>query len=145
VDAEAVVAPDKWDIRLVQRFMLVFGPISSVFDFITFYALITLFGAGEALFQTGWFIESMTTQILVVFCIRTRRWCFSSRPGRFLAVLSLAAVVVAVGLTLLPVGTWFGFVVPPPLMFVYVIPVTVVYLALVEVTKRLFYNLLGPR
>jgi Mg2+-importing ATPase len=121
--------------------MLVFGPISSIFDFLTFYALLHLFGAGEALFQTGWFIESMATQILVVFCIRTRRWSFSSRPSWFLVGMSLSAVAVAIVLPILPVGRWFGFVTPPLMIFVYVIPVTVAYLALVEVMKILFYRL----
>jgi len=141
VDPEAVSVPIKWNIKLIQRFMLVFGPISSVFDFLTFYALLHLFGAGPALFQTGWFIESMTTQVLVVFCIRTRRWSFSSRPSWFLVGISISAVAVAIGLPLLSVGKWFGFVTPPPMILIYVIPVTVAYLALVEVTKVLFYRL----
>jgi Mg2+-importing ATPase len=145
VDPEAVIGPIKWNIKLIQRFMLVFGPISSIFDFLTFYALLHLFGVGEALFQTGWFIESMTTQILVVFSMRTRRWSFSSRPGRLLVGMSLSAVAVAIGLTLPPIGTWFGFVTPPLIIFLYVIPVTVVYLALVEVTKVLFYRLEARR
>lgn len=141
VDPEAVALPVKWNIKLIQRFMLVFGPISSIFDFITFYALLHLFGVGAALFQTGWFIESMTTQILVVFCIRTRRWCFSSRPGRFLVAMSLLGITVAVSLAVLPIGKWFGFMSPPPLIFIYVIPVTIAYVALVEVTKKFFYSL----
>jgi hypothetical protein len=61
VDEEAIAAPVKWDVNFVERFMLVFGPVSSIFDFLTFYALLSLFGAGEPLFQTGWFMESMTT------------------------------------------------------------------------------------
>ena len=140
VDPEATVSPVKWDIKRIQRFMLVFGPISSVFDFITFYALLNWFGAGERLFQTGWFIESMATQILVVFCFRTRRWAFSSRPNGFLVTISLSAVAVAVGLTLLPIGTWFGFVTPPVMIFAYVVPLTIAYLGLVEVAKALFYR-----
>ena len=84
VDPEDIAAPVKWDIKLIEQFMLVFGPVSSVFDFLTFYALLHLFGAGEALFQTGWFMDSMTTQVLVVFAIRTRRRFFQSRPHRFL-------------------------------------------------------------
>jgi Mg2+-importing ATPase len=141
VDPEAVIGPVKWDIKLIQRFMLVFGPISSIFDFLTFYALLHLFGAGQALFQTGWFIESMTTQVLVVFCIRTRRWSFASRPGRLLVGMSLSAVAAAIGLTLLPIRHWFGFVTPPLMIFVYVVPVTIAYLALVEVMKIFFYRL----
>ena len=120
--------------------MLVFGPVSSVFDFLTFYALLHLFGAGEALFQTGWFIESITTQVLVVFAIRTRRRFFRSRPHRFLVAMALGAVAVAIVLPLLPVGRWFGFVAPPPLFFVFLIGATAAYLALVEITKGFFYR-----
>lgn len=140
VDPEAVTGPVTWDVKLVEKFMLVFGPVSSVFDFLTFYAMLHLFGAGEALFQTGWFIESMTTQILVVFCIRTRRFVFLSRPGQFLVGMTVGAVVLAVALPLLPVGHWFGFVPPPPLFFAYLVGATLAYLALVEVAKVLFYR-----
>ena len=140
VDQEATARPVKWDVKLIERFMLVFGPVSSVFDFLTFYALLYLFGAGEAVFQTGWFIESITTQVLVVFAIRTRRRFFRSRPRWFLAVMALGSVAVAVVLPVVPVGRWFGFVAPPPQFFVYLIIVTAAYLALVEVTKRFFYR-----
>jgi P-type Mg2+ transporter len=140
VDPEAVVGPVKWDIGLVERFMLVFGPVSSIFDFLTFYALLYLFGAGEALFQTGWFIESMTTQTLVVFCIRTRRWFFRSTPARLLVGMNLAAVAVAILLPLLPWGVWFGFVAPPPLFFVFLVAATAAYLLLVEIAKFFFYG-----
>src|SRR5208283_4956935 len=110
VDPEATAQPVKWDVKLIERFMLIFGPVSSIFDFITFFTMLFLFGAGEALFQTGWFIESMTTQTLVVFCIRTRRLFFRSSPCRFLVVMNLGAVALAIGLPLVPWGRWFGFV-----------------------------------
>jgi Mg2+-importing ATPase len=145
VDAEAIAGPVKWDIRLIERFMLVFGPVSSIFDFITFYAMLAFFGAGEALFQTGWFIESMTTQTLVVFCIRTRRLFFHSRPCRFLVATNLGAVAVAIGLPLIPWGRWFGFVAPPPMFFVFLVAATVAYLGLVEITKVVFYRLVAGR
>ena len=140
VDHEATARPVKWDIKLIEKFMLVFGPVSSVFDFLTFYALLHLFGAGKALFQTGWFIESITTQVLVVFAIRTRRRFFRSRPHKFVVAMALGAIAVAVALPLLPVGQRFGFVPPPPLFFVYLVGVTAAYLALVETTKALFYR-----
>ena len=145
VDPEAIIGPVTWDVKLIERFMLVFGPVSSVFDFLTFYAMLHFFGAGEALFQTGWFIESMITQVLVVFCIRTRRVFFRSRPNRFLVGMTLGAVVLAVALPLLPVGSWFGFVPPPPLFFAYLIGATVAYLALVEVAKMLFFRAIDRR
>ena len=145
VDPEVVVGPVKWDIKLIERFMLVFGPVSSVFDFITFYAMLVFFGAGEALFQTGWFIESMTTQTLVVFCIRTRRLCLRSRPCRYLVATNLGAVALAIILPLVPWGHWFGFVAPPPLFFVFLVGATTAYLGLVEVTKILFYRYMTGR
>jgi Mg2+-importing ATPase len=140
VDPEATARPVKWDIKLLERFMLVFGPLSSVFDFLTFYALLHLFGAGEALFQTGWFIESITTQVLVVFAIRTRRRFFRSRPHRFLVAMALGSVAVAVVFPLLPVGRWFDFVAPPPLFFVFLVGATAAYLGLVEAAKGFFYR-----
>jgi Cation transporting ATPase, C-terminus len=128
VDEEAIASPVKWDVKFIEHFMLVFGPVSSVFDFLTFYALLHVFDAGEALFHTGWFMESITTQVLVVFAIRTRRWFFSSRPNGFLVAMAAAVVAVAIGLPLLPVGRWFGFVAPPPLFFVFLIGATIAYL-----------------
>jgi Mg2+-importing ATPase len=140
VDKEATSRPVTWNVRLIERFMLVFGPVSSIFDFLTFYALLRLFGAGEALFQTGWFVESITTQVLVVFAIRTRRLFFRSTPHRFLVVMALGAVAIAITLPFIPVGRWFGFVAPPPLFFVYLIAATAAYLALVEIVKIFFYR-----
>ncbi len=145
VDPEATAGPVKWDVKLIERFMLVFGPVSSVFDFLTFYALLYLFGAGEALFQTGWFIESITTQVLVVFAIRTRRPFFRSTPHRFVVAMALGSVAVAIVLPLLPVGRWFGFVAPPPLFFAYLIAATAAYLVLVEITKGFFYRHIAGR
>jgi P-type Mg2+ transporter len=143
VDDEAIAGPVKWDVEFIQRFMLVFGPVSSLFDFITFYALLYLFSAGEALFQTGWFIESITTQVLVVFAIRTRRPIFRSRPHLFLLAMAMGVVVVAIAIPTLPVGHWLGFVAPPPLFYVFLIAATLVYLALVEIAKRIFYGQLS--
>jgi len=140
VDPEATARPVKWDVKLIERFMLVFGPVSSVFDFLTFYALLNLFGAGQALFQTGWFVESITTQVLVVFAIRTRRRFFQSKPHAFLVVVALAAVAFAIALPLSPMGPWFGFVAPPPLFFAYLVGATAAYLALVEIVKGIFYR-----
>ena len=145
VDPEATARPVKWDVRLIERFMLVFGPVSSIFDFLTFYALLHFFGAGEALFQTGWFIESITTQVLVVFAIRTRRQFFRSKPHKFLVAMALGTVAVAILLPLVPVGRWFGFVAPPPLFFLYLIGATLAYLALVEITKGVFYRFTAER
>jgi P-type Mg2+ transporter len=143
VDEEAVAGPVKWDVKFIERFMLVFGPVSSVFDFVTFYVLLHLFGAGEALFQTGWFIESITTQVLVVFAIRTRRSVLRSRPHIFLVAMALGVIAVAIALPLLPIGRWLGFAAPPPLFFVFLVGATLAYLAIVEITKRVFYRVMA--
>jgi Mg2+-importing ATPase len=143
VDEEAVATPVKWDVKFIERFMLVFGPVSSVFDFLTFYVLLYVLGAGEAMFQTGWFIESITTQVLVVFAIRTRRRIFQSRPHRFLVAMALGVVAVAIALPLLPFGRWFGFVAPPPLFFGFLIGATLAYLLIVEITKVIFYRVMA--
>ncbi len=140
VDAEAVARPTQWDVKLIERFMLVFGPVSSVFDFLTFYVLLYLVGANEAQFQTGWFIESMTTQILVVFAIRTRRQFFRSRPHPLVLGMALTAAAIAVAFPMLPFGHWFGFVQPPAKFFLYLALGTVAYLAIVEVVKGVFYR-----
>ena len=145
VDPEDTAQPTHWDVKLIERFMLVFGPVSSVFDFLTFYALIRLFGAGETLFHTGWFIESLATQVLVVFAIRTRRPLFRSRPQLLLASLAVGVVAVGIALPFAPFGGWLGFVAPPPLFFVYLAVAIAAYLALVEVTKNVFYRYHGAR
>jgi P-type Mg2+ transporter len=145
VDPEAIALPVKWDIAFIERFMLIFGPVSSLFDFLTFYALLTFFGASEPIFQTGWFMESMTTQVLVVFAIRTRRVFFKSRPNGFLISMAIGVVAVAIALPLLPVGRWFGFVPPPPLFFAYLTGATLAYLALVEIVKVFFYRAMAAR
>jgi Mg2+-importing ATPase len=146
VDPETVVKPLKWDIKLIERFMMVFGPVSSIFDFITFWVLLSIFQAGEGLFQTGWFVESMVTQTLVVFCMRTRRLFFRSKPGEFLTLMNIAAVALAIVLPFLPfLGVWFGFVALPPFFFVFLVIATVAYLGLVELTKYVFYRYVaGP-
>lgn len=139
VDQEALQRPAKWDLKFIERFMLVLGPVSSLFDFLTFYALIMLFGASEATFQTGWFIESLATQSLVILVIRTRRRPWQSRPHPVLMTLSIGVVLVGILIPLTPIGSWFGFVVPPPLFFVFLAVAVVAYLTLTELVKRQFY------
>ena len=145
VDATAIAVPVKWDIKLIERFMLVFGPISSIFDLLTFYVLLHFLGADEPMFQTGWFIESIMTQVLVVFAIRTRGFIFHSRPRRFLVAMAAGAIAIAVALPLLPVGRWFGFVAPTPLFFLYLIAATTAYMGVVELVKLAFYRFASRR
>jgi Mg2+-importing ATPase len=140
VDEEALQRPVHWDIRFIERFMLVLGPVSSLFDFLTFFALLWLFGAGAAAFQTGWFIESLATQALVIFVIRTRRPPWLSRPHPLLASLSIGVVLVGLLITLTPLGSLFGFVLPPAGFYLFLIATVAAYLLLVEAAKRLYYR-----
>jgi P-type Mg2+ transporter len=139
VDEEMVIEPRHWDVRFVRNFMLTLGPVSSIFDFLTFGLLLYVFHAAEPLFQTGWFIESLATQTLVIYVIRTRRNPLKSRPSRLLVVMSLSVVAAGLAIPYTPLGPWFGFV-PPPAGFLLVIgAIVAVYLALAETVKRWFY------
>ncbi|WP_295695785.1 magnesium-translocating P-type ATPase, partial [Lapillicoccus sp.] len=139
VDEEQLQAPAHWDIAMIRRFMMFFGPLSSIFDFLTFAVLLGLFHAGPELFRTGWFIESLATQTLVIFVIRTRRLSWRSKPSRALVLASSATVVVGLAVTLSPLSGVLGFVVPPPLFLVTVAVMAAAYLVLVEGAKRIFF------
>ena len=144
VDEEQLARPSHWDIGFIRRFMVRVGPISSIFDFATFAVMLWVFDAGPALFRSGWFVESLATQTLVVFVIRTRRVpFFRSRPSRPLLVSMI--VVVAIG-ALLPgssIGPTLGFA-PLPLGFFLVLVVFVVaYLGSVELGKVIFFKAFG--
>jgi Mg2+-importing ATPase len=141
VDVEATVRPEHWDMKFVRDFMLVLGPVSSIFDFLTFGLLLLVFHANEALFQTGWFIESLATQVLVIFILRTRRNPFRSRPSTVLAVTSIGVVAAAVLLPWTPVGAWFGFVRPSLNFLLTIAALVVMYLALAQGVKAAFYRL----
>ena len=92
------------EFKFIERFMLVLGPVSSLFDFLTFFALLSLFGAGEAMFQTGWFIESLATQSLVIFVIRTRGPPWRSVPHPLLTCLTIGVVLLGLIIPLTPLG-----------------------------------------
>ncbi len=143
VDAEDLARPRRWDMAFIRNFMLTIGPISSLFDFLTFYLLLRLFDAQPALFRTGWFVESIATQVLVIFVIRTRRKPWLSRPNPWLVALSLGVVAAAMALPFSPLAPALGFV-PLPLEFFGLLAVLLVaYLAMVEVGKRWFYRRLA--
>jgi P-type Mg2+ transporter len=141
VDPEMLQRPAQWDIRLIRRFMIFFGPISSIFDFLTFGVMLFVFHARGSLFQTAWFSESLATQSLVIFAIRTRRSpFFRSRPGRALTLGTIGSVAAGLILPFTPIGRWFDFT-PLPLGFLAILAVmVVVYLALVELGKSFFFG-----
>jgi len=136
VDGSWLRTPHRSDIDLVRRFMIFIGPISSVFDFLTFWVLLHVFHASEALFHTGWFVESLCTQALVLFVIRTYERPWRSRPSVALTASVLGVVVVGAVLPATPAAHVLGFVPLPPPYFGFVAAATAGYLALVEVAKR---------
>jgi len=141
VDPEATVKPEHWDMRFIRNFMLVLGPVSSIFDFLTFGLLLLVFRASEPLFQTGWFIESLATQVLVILVLRTRRNPLRSRPHPLLTVSSVAVVGAAVVLPFTPLGRWFGFTPPPGTFLCAIGGLVLTYLLLAEAVKYAFYRL----
>jgi Mg2+-importing ATPase len=136
VDASFVQKPRRWNIALIRRFMLVIGPISSAYDFLTFYVLLHAFHAPASLFHTGWFVESLATQTLVIFVIRTMGSPLESPPSRALTATTLGVVAVALALPYSPFAALLGFVPLPAGFFLFLTAATLTYLAIVEVVKR---------
>lgn len=141
VDPEQLVAPSHWDIAYIRRFMFLFGPISSLFDFATFGLMLFVFNAAQPEFQAGWFIESIATQTLIIFAIRTRRIpFFRSRPSLGLTLASLGVVALGVWLPFSPVSGLLGFRPLPVPFFLALVGMIVLYMVLVEFTKRWFFS-----
>ena len=140
VDEDMIQRPRQWDVKFIRDAMLTFGSVSSVFDFLTFGILLWVFGASERFFQTGWFIELIATQVLVIFLIRTRGKAYMSRPHPLLALTSLAVVLTAVAIPLTPLREWFGFEVPSLSLLVMISLLTASYLTVVELVKRWFFR-----
>ncbi|MBF4994381.1 magnesium-translocating P-type ATPase [Arthrobacter gandavensis] len=141
VDPEQLHAPAHWDIGHIRRFMFLFGPISSIFDFATFALMLFVFHAGQSEFQSGWFIESIATQTLIIFAIRTRRTpFFRSRPSRGPLLASLAVVALGVWLPYSPVSGLLGFSPLPAAFFLALVGMVVLYLVCVELAKRWFFR-----
>ncbi|KIS26130.1 magnesium ABC transporter ATPase [Arthrobacter sp. SPG23] len=140
VDKEQLLAPSHWNIGFIRRFMFLFGPISSLFDFATFALMLFAFHAVPGEFRAGWFIESIATQTLIIFAIRTRRVPFlRSRPSAGLLGASLGVVALGVFLPLSPLAGVLGFDPLPTPFFLALLGMTVVYLVMVEFAKRWFF------
>ena len=140
VDAAYLRQPQRWDLRLIRNFMIFIGPISSFYDFLTFYVLLHFFHATEPLFHTGWFVESLATQTLVVFIIRTAGSPLRSRPSLGLALNTILIVAVGILLPISPLSGLLGFTQLPLPFFLFLVGSTVTYLLLVEGAKRLFFS-----
>jgi Mg2+-importing ATPase len=141
VDEEQLRRPAHWDMHMIQRFMLFFGPISSLFDFATFAILLVGFNASHTLFHSGWFVESLATQSLAIFAIRTRRVpFFRSRPSRPLLVSTLAVVAIGFALPFSPLAHTLGFTALPLGLALVILGIIPTYLLVLELGKRLFYR-----
>lgn len=141
VDEEFIRTPKRWDTIFIRDFMVSLGPISSLFDILTFLILMYVFRANESLFQTGWFTLSLMTQTFIVFVIRTRITPFyRSRPHSLLMLSSVVVVLVGLALPHTPLGPVFGFVAPPGLFYLTLVGLTSTYIVLAEVAKRGFYK-----
>ena len=149
VDEEYIERPKRWDISFIRNFMVVEGPISSIFDYATFFTMLLVFGVPlvnatnyeKSLFQTAWFVESLCTQTLVVFVIRTRQSPFwKSKPGKYLVISSFSVIAAALIIPYTPVGNLFKLVPPPPLFYVALASILGAYLFLAEIVKKWFYS-----
>ena len=140
VDPEMVERPRRWNIHFIGRFMLIFGLVSSAFDLLTFGLLRTVFQAGPELFRTGWFVESLLTELAIALVVRTQRPFFRSQPGRLLLVSTLVLVMVTFGIPFLPFASLVGFVPLSPLLLATIAVVTLAYVAATELTKGWFYR-----
>jgi P-type Mg2+ transporter len=141
VDEEQLRRPSHWDIAFIRRFMIFFGPLSSIFDFATFGVMVWIFHSGPAQFRSGWFVESLATQTLVIFAIRTRRIpFFRSHPSLPLTLSALGVTAVGALLPATPLAHTLGFQPLPAGFFVALIAMVAGYLALIECGKRYFYR-----
>ena len=137
VDKAYVRSPQHWDIALIRKFMLFIGPISSLYDFVTFYVLLVLLHAGEQEFHTGWFVESLATQTLVLFVIRTAGNPLRSRPSGPLTLTTLGIVLIGTLIPSTPLAESLKFTPLPPIYFAFLGAATVTYLLMVQMAKRL--------
>ncbi len=140
VDEESVDKPRRWDIKFIRKFMIVFGLISSVFDFLTFGALMFILHATPDQFRTGWFLESVISASLIVFVIRTRRHFLKSRPGKYLLIATIGVVVVTLIMPFTPLAALLGFGSMPLEFFVILGAIVVMYMVTAEIAKRTFYR-----
>jgi len=146
VDPEYIEKPKRWDIQFIRLFMVFLGPVSSLFDFLTFFIMLFIFNASEPLFQTAWFIESLTSQTLVIFSIRTKRSPFwKSRPSRLLLFNNMAIIASALILPYTPLGIIFRFEKPPATFYMALAVILSAYVALAEIIKSWFYRRYGYR
>lgn len=140
VDAEWVAKPRRWNTTFIRNYMVLFGLVSSIFDFLTFGILLFIFRASPEEFRTGWFIESLLTELVIALVVRTRGLFFRSRPGKLLLISTLVIIGITIVLPYLPFNFLFGFIpLPAPLMLA-LLGLTVLYIVITEIAKKYFYS-----
>lgn len=145
VDEEMIAQPHRWNIRFIRDFMIVFGLVSSLFDYATFGLLLLVVRAGERQFQTGWFIESLLTELVIALVVRTRQPFYRSRPGRLLWVATLVVSVATLAMPYLPFSPLLGFTPLPAWVMATLLVLTGLYVVAAEVAKKYFYAHVSPR
>lgn len=140
VDDINIQSPQRWDLGFIKRFMILFGLLSSVFDYLTFGILLLLLHSKEKAFQTGWFIESVLSAILIVLVVRTRLPFFKSLPGKYLSIATLFILLLVLALPFTPLRVWFGFTSLPVVFYGWMLIVIAAYLLAAELAKKWFYK-----
>ena len=140
VDQINIQSPQRWDLGFIKRFMITFGLLSSVFDYLTFGVLLLIIQANEKVFQTGWFIESVISATLIVLVVRTRLPFFKSLPGKYLLIATIAVLLLVLVLPLTPMALWFGFTRLPFAYYGWMMLIIIVYILSAELGKHLFYR-----
>jgi Mg2+-importing ATPase len=141
VDKDQLLKPGKWDLKLIRNFMITFGLHSSIFDFITFYLLYYLYKVPASIFQTGWFIESTLTELLILFIIRTRKSFIKSRPGKWLILTGILAFLITIVLPYSPLNNMLGFSKLSLQVFVAITLILLAYVITADFVKIVFFRL----
>jgi Mg2+-importing ATPase len=140
VDEQMIDYPRRWDIKAIRKFMVTFGLVSSVFDYLTFGLLLLVMHANEGQFRTGWFVESVISASLIVLVIRSRKPFFRSRPGKYLLIATLSIAVITLFLPVTPLGNIFGFSPLPFKTYLLLLLIVAFYILAAEITKKIFYK-----
>jgi Mg2+-importing ATPase len=139
VDKDMVERPHRWNIRFIRDFMIIFGLVSSVFDYLTFGMLLFVVRASPEQFRTGWFIESLLTELVIALVVRTRGPFFRSRPGTLLWTATLIVGLMTLAIPYLPFGGFLGFTPLPAWLMLALLGITALYVFAAELAKRFFY------
>jgi Mg2+-importing ATPase len=143
VDEDGLKRPQKWNLKQLKNFMIIFGLHSSVFDYLTFFVLYKLYKANEQVFHTAWFIESICSELLILFVVRTHKSLLKSMPGKLLILLSIVAFVITIILPFTPLAADLGFVVPPLQLFGVIAGILLLYVLTADIIKIMFFKKKG--